>query len=291
MSKNTEIKLVGQPILSQLLQLVDKWSFKKLVQDKKSDRYYKASKSWPHFVTMMFGIFSRCDSMAETCEGLRAMSGKLNHLNLEKSPTKSSAGDGLRNRSNEFFEALYYQLIERYSSFLSDSRTHGLTVKELYIVDSTTIRLFSDILKGVGRNPVNDGKKKGGIKVHMLIDAVQCVGKFMKITAAKMHDKNFLSEIQVPQHSMLVFDKAYNYYKQFNEWTEKKIYFVTRQKSNADYSVLKTISETTLPKKQAGVLKEDEIEVSYKERKVLIILRLKAHLLPRRKRQAICIYL
>ena len=29
MSKNTEIKLVGQPILSQLLQLVDKWSFKK----------------------------------------------------------------------------------------------------------------------------------------------------------------------------------------------------------------------------------------------------------------------
>ena len=71
MSKNTEIKLVGQPILSQLLQLVDKWSFKKLVQDKKSDRYNKAFKSWPHFVTMMFGIFSRCDSMAETCVGLQ----------------------------------------------------------------------------------------------------------------------------------------------------------------------------------------------------------------------------
>ena len=29
MSKNTEIKLVGQPILSQLLNLVDKWSFNK----------------------------------------------------------------------------------------------------------------------------------------------------------------------------------------------------------------------------------------------------------------------
>ncbi len=74
--------------------------------------------------------------MAETCEGLRAMSGKLNHLDLEKSPAKSSAGDGLRNRSNEFFEALYYQLIKRYASFLSDSRTNGLTFKELYIVDS-----------------------------------------------------------------------------------------------------------------------------------------------------------
>ena len=111
MSKNTEIKLVGQPILSQLLKLVDKWSFNKLVKEKKSDYYYKAFKSWPHFVTMMFGIFSSCDSMAETCEGLRAMSGKINHLDLEKSPAKSSAGDGLRNRSNEFFEALYYELI------------------------------------------------------------------------------------------------------------------------------------------------------------------------------------
>ena len=275
MGKNTEIKLVGQPILSQLLDLVDKWSFKKLVKEQKSDYYYKAFKSWPHFVTMMFGIFSRCDSMAETCEGLRAMSGKLNHLDLEKSPAKSSAGDGLRNRSHEFFEALYYQLISRYSAFLSDSRTHGLTITELFIVDSTTIRLFSDILKGVGRNPKNDGKKKGGLKVHMLIDAVQSVGKFMKITAARMHDKTFLSNIEVPPFSMLVFDKAYNYYKQFKEWTDKQIYFVTRQKSNAAYAVLKTISETALAKKQAGVSKEEAIEVSYKEKKEVVTLLLR----------------
>jgi hypothetical protein len=39
------------------------------------------------------------------------------------------------------------------------------------IIDSTTIRLFSDILKGVGRNPEGDGRKKGGMKVHMLINA------------------------------------------------------------------------------------------------------------------------
>jgi len=58
--------------------------------------------------------------MAETCEGLRAMSGKLNHLGLSKSPAKSSAGDGLRNRKAAFFEALYYKLTAQYASFLSD---------------------------------------------------------------------------------------------------------------------------------------------------------------------------
>ena len=275
MGKNTEIKLVGQPILSQILGLVDKWSFAQLVKKKKSDYYYKAFKAWPHFVTMMFGILSRCDSMAETCEGLKGLSGKLNHLGLEKSPAKSSAGDGLRNRDNIFFEALYYELIERYKSFLSDSRTLGLTVKELFIVDSTTIRLFSDILKGVGRNPKNDGRKKGGLKVHMLIDAVQSVGKFMKITAAKMHDKIFLQEIEVPEFSMIVFDRAYNYYQQFAQWTGKNIYFVTRQKSNALYEVVQTISETKLAKKIAGVSMEQLIEISFKQGKEIILLKLR----------------
>jgi hypothetical protein len=98
---------------------------------------------------------------------------------------------------------------------LSDSQTYGLTIKELFIVDSTTIRLFTDILKGVGRNPKNDGKKKGGLKVHMLIDVSQSIAKFVKITAAKMHDKNFMKDIQVPAYSMLAFDKAYNFYRQF----------------------------------------------------------------------------
>lgn len=267
MRKNTEIKLVGQPILKQVLNLVDSLVFKRLVKERSSDYYYKSFKTWPHFVTMMFGILSRCDSMAETCEGLRAMSGKLNHLGLEKSPAKSSAGDGLRNRKSDFFEALYYSLTKQYASFLSDSQTYGLTIKQLFIVDSTTIRLFTDILKGVGRNPKNDGKKKGGLKVHMLIDASQSVAKFVKITEAKMHDKQFMKEIQVPAYSMLVFDKAYNFYRQFAYWTNKNIYFVTRQKTNAVYTVLQTLVDTASIKNKAMIYREEIIEVIYTENK------------------------
>lgn len=48
------------------------------------------------------------------------------------------------------------------------------------LIDSTMIRLFSDILKGVGRNSKNDGKKKGGLKGHMLIETVQSVERFIK---------------------------------------------------------------------------------------------------------------
>lgn len=42
-------------------------------------------------------------------------------------------------------------------------------------------------MKGVGRNPKGDGKKKGGLKVHMMIDAHADTAKFVKIKEAKMH--------------------------------------------------------------------------------------------------------
>lgn len=136
----------------------------------------------------------------------------------------------MRTRDNKFFEAVYFKLARQYQSFLSDSWIFGLTFKEVLLIDSSTKRLFSDILKGVGRNPKNDGKKKGGLKVHLLIDAVQSVGSFIKITEAKVHDKNFLKELELISYSMVVFGRDYNYYNQFVLWTTKSVFFVIRIK-------------------------------------------------------------
>jgi len=70
------------------------------------------------------------------------------------------------------------------------------------------------------------------MKVHMLIDAVQSVGRFIKMTAAKVNDQKFLKSLDLISDSMIVFDKAYNYYHQFAIWTQKRVYFVTRRKKN-----------------------------------------------------------
>jgi hypothetical protein len=263
MSKNTEISFVGQPIFKQVVKLIDAINLTSLAKKHNADYYYKAFKAKTQLITVLFGIFNRCDSMTEICEGLRAMSGKLNLLGLEKSPAKSTACDGMRNRDSKFFEDVYFSLVHHYQSFLSDSRTFGLTFKEVLLIDSTTIRLFSDLLKGVGRNPKNDGKKKGGLKVHMLIDAVQSVGRFIKITEAKVHDKNFLKELDLISYSMVVFDRAYNYYHQFALWTNKSVFFVTRIKKNAAYTVVETLREHKKEAGKAMVLLEEIIEIEY----------------------------
>ena len=132
--------------------------------------------------------------------------------------------DANTNRSYLVFETIYFELLKKYHSFISDSRLKGLSIRNLKIIDITTIRLFSDILRGVGRNTLDGSRKKGGIKVHTMMDAFSGVAEFVRMTEARTHDRKFLHHIGLPANSFIVFDKAYNLYSQFNKWTKQKLY-------------------------------------------------------------------
>jgi len=152
---------------------------------------------------------------------------------------------------------------------LSDSSSLNPPVKTLKIVDSSTISLFLDILKGVGRNPIN-GKKKGGIKMHTMINAMEDVPCLIRFSSAATHDHTFLKELNLEKHSFVVFDKAYNDYLQYLQWTDDDIYFVTRQKDNAVY---KSIKEFDLDDKTSDAVLKDELIVIEKDEKTIEIRR------------------
>ena len=267
MDKSSQNHFVGQPIFKQILDFIPRNKFDELVYRHKTDRYYKRYDSWTQLVTMLFGILSRCDSMGEICDGMKGLSGKLNHIGLPSAPAKSTAADGLRERDNEFFKEVYFMLLKYFKPLLSVSRIDNVSFAKLFIFDSSTIRLFSNIMKGVGRNPKNEGKKKGGLKVHMMVDAHTDTPNFVKISEAKQHDKNFLQYLHLAAHSMVVFDRAYNHYLQFATWTEQKVNFVCRLKKNAVYEVVETFFKEELKQGASGVLLEEHIHIHYKEEK------------------------
>ncbi len=264
MDKVSEKRLVGQPILKQIVDILPRELFDRLVLEHKSDRYYKMYDSWTQLTTLLFGILSRCDSTTEIACGMQALQGKLNYFGLDSSPAKSTIGDGLRNRDESLFRSFYFALIDYFSPLLSVSRIESVPFDHFYAFDSTTITLFSDIMKGVGRNPKGEGKKKGGLKVHMMIDVHSDTAKFARISEAKMHDKKFLKYLTLPKGSMIVFDKAYNHYAQFAQWTKDDIYFVCRLKDNAVYQVQEVLFEQKLTGDTPGVMKEEHIHLEYK---------------------------
>jgi len=267
MGKDITKNLVGQPIFKQIMNILPRDQFDLLVMQNSSDRYYKSFFSWDQLVVMLFGIFSRCDSMGEVCDGMRALAGKLNYLGMDSAPSKSTAGDALRDRDNEIFKLYYFVLIKYFEPLLSVSRKEKISFEKFYAFDSTTITLFSQVMKGVGRNPKGDGKKKGGLKVHMLTDIHADTAVFAKISEAKMHDKKFLQHLHPTKGSMLVFDKAYNYYSQFADWTDEGVYFVCRLKDNAKAEVQETLYAKSLGKDEHGVYRINHIHLRYKKDK------------------------
>lgn len=255
---------VGQPVLSQVLECIPTGIINRSCRKHQSNRYYKKLPARVHLISLLYGVFSYCNGLRELCEGMLGCEGKLTHLGMEKAPSRSTLSDANTNRSYLFFETLYFELLAKYHSFISDSRLKGLSIRNLKIIDSSTIQLFSEILRGVGRNPLNGGRKKGGIKVHTLMDAFSGVVEFVRMTEARVHDRKFLYHLDLPANSFIVFDKAYNLYSQFDKWSKEKIWFVTRMKENAVYHVSKVLMDKTKKKKAKGVIKEQLITVEYK---------------------------
>lgn len=258
-------KFSGQPILSQILDVVPSSVINSANRKHNSNRYYKKLPLRVHLVSLLYGVFSYCNGLRELCEGLLACEGKLTHLGLEKAPARSTISDANNKRSYLVFETIYYGLLRQYHSFISDSRLKGLSIRNLKVIDSTTIQLFSEMLQGVGRKPLDGSRRKGGIKVHAMMDAFSGVTEFVRMTAARVNDKKFLYHLKVEPGSWLVFDKAYTTYQQFAKWTSQRVWFVTRMKDNAVFHVTKVMADNTRKKNTKGLLKEQYVTVAVKK--------------------------
>ena len=227
---------IGQPIFSQLLFLIDKKSVHALARAHQSDRYTKKFNTYNHLVTMLYCIFHNCTSLREVTSGMQACYHRLNHLGLAYCARRSTLSDANRKRTSKVFEAIYMHLYKKFGSRLSDSLNEKEKLKtKLYIADSTTISLFKEILKNAGRTPA-DGKRKGGMKVHMLSKADEDVPCLVRMNAAASHDVGFIQNLKLSRGSIIVFDKAYLDYTQYDLWTQEGISWVTRLRDSASYT-------------------------------------------------------
>ena len=160
MGKSTHFS--GQPLYSQVINLLDKDKILKISKEHGGERYIKSFNCWSHLVVMLYAVIMRFDSLREISTSMLAEARKLSHLRLAVMPRRSTLSDANKRRPEVIFEEIYRSLYATYRSRLcSDSRSIKTPVwmKRLHIIDSTTITLFSNLIfKGVGRHP-KMGKK------------------------------------------------------------------------------------------------------------------------------------
>ncbi len=251
-------------VFRQLISLINDKTISNAVKKHDSDRYVKHFKSKDHLISMLFCSFAKCNSLREVSGAMLGLAGKINAFGLNHIPKRSTLSDANKNRKIDFFEEIYNNLLIEYGSVISDSRIKDIIKKQFKIVDSSTISLFKDILKCVGRKP-KEGKSKGGVKVHAVINADEIVPNLVWFSSAATHDHRFLEKLACDDNTIYVFDKGYNDYKAFKHFGKQNTGFVTRIKDNARYDV---VEKYDVPDEiHSGILLDEIIEVDVKEGK------------------------
>ena len=241
----------GQPVYNQLLNLLDKQKICEISKKTlKSESYVKKLDGYTHLVIMLYGVLKHFDSLRELEIGMQAEAHKLHHLGIDYMVRRSTLAEANKRRPQEFFANVYSYLLSKYGQFLADSRPKRKGKDEikakdwerlLYMMDSTTISLFDNILKGVGRHP-KSGKKKGGMKVHTVMKYLVGVPMVVQLTSAAKHDHYLLKEVHLPKDSTLAMDRAYIDYAQFQRLTDEGVCYVTKMKKNLKYKVLASVT-------------------------------------------------
>ncbi len=222
-------------IFSQLVALSSRTEFHQVVGKLGTERYSKGFSSWDHFVAMLFCQVAQAKSLREICGGLACTIGKLRHLGMKEAPNKSTLSYANKHRSWKMFQDLFYKTLGVCNMTAPKNRKFRFKNK-LLSMDSTTIALCLSLFPWAKFR-----RTKGAVKLHLLLDHDGYFPTYAYISNGKKHDVTVARTVPLPPGSIVTMDRGYNDYKLYDSWSVNGIYFVTRMKGNADYTVVEEI--------------------------------------------------
>lgn len=238
-------------IFGQILQLFSKREFYEAVQETGSDRGAKGFTCWQQFVGMLFCQLGQAHSLREICGGLASGMGKLKHLGVTAAPNRSTLSYANEHRPWQLYERLFYRFLSR-CQVPNEGNKKFRFKNKLFSLDATTIDLCLSLFDWAAFRTT-----KGAVKLHLLLDHEGYLPVFAHITEGKVHEVKVAQTLFFPPGSIVVMDRGYNDYELFGRWTTEGVWFVTRQKGNADFKV---IEQRVVPKNR-NILKDELISL------------------------------
>jgi IS4 transposase len=98
-------------------------------------------------------------------------------------------------------------------------------------------------------------RKKGAVKLHLMLNHQGCLPQWAYLTNGKVHDVKVAQTLEFEPETVVAMDRGYVDYELFGRWTDRRVWFVTRPKTNMRYRAVKNRS---VPQRGA-VLRDQEI--------------------------------
>jgi hypothetical protein len=238
-------------LFSQIISKLNRVSFNKLVKEKQTDKHQKGYNSWTHLVSMLFCQFAKSQSVRDISNGLRSATGNLNHLGMQKAPSKSTISYQNKNRDWTLFKDYYYQLLSHLGQQAGFKQIKFRIKSKIFLLDSSTISLCLSLFDWAKYKTA-----KGAVKMHTLLDYDGNLPAYVNITDGRTADNKGAYDIPLLKGSVIVADRYYNDFSLLNVWDSNSIYFVVRHKENLQY---RTVKENELPENRHGHILIDEL--------------------------------
>jgi hypothetical protein len=238
-------------LFSQIISKLDRSKFKKLVDHKQTDKHNKGFTSWTHLVSMLFCQFAKSQSVRDISNGLRSATGNLNHLGIDRAPSKSTISYQNKHRNWEIFRDYYYQLLESLGQHPTFKQTKFRVKSKIFLLDATTISLCLSLFDWAKYKTT-----KGAVKMHTLLDFDGNLPAYVNITDGKTADNKGAYDVPLLKGSVIVADRFYNDFPLLDIWDSKGVFFVIRHKQNLQFI---SIKEKELPENRHQHILKDEI--------------------------------
>jgi len=222
-------------IFSQLLAIFSRSQFETVVRRRKAEHGAKGFDCWTQFVSMLFCQLGRAHSLREICGGLASVEGKLRHLGVGNAPARSTLSYANAHRPAELFEDVFLDLLGRCQA-LAGPRKFRFKNK-LYSLDATVIDLCLSVFDWAKFR-----RAKGAVKLHLLLDHDGYLPTFALMTEGQVHEINIARTLELPCGAVVVMDRGYVDYLWLDSLDAQGVFFVTRLKENALFSIAETLS-------------------------------------------------
>jgi len=237
---------------AQVLELIDRCGFGRAVNEMDAERGAKGFRCWDQFVAMLFCQLGAAHSLREICGGLATALGRVVHLGLKEAPKRSTLAYANAHRPWELYQRVFEQVLARCQTLASARRRPFRFKNPLRVLDATVIDLCLEMFDWARFR-----RTKGAIKLHLQLQDRGCLPCWALVTEGRIHDVRVAQGLTFEPGTIVVIDRAYTDYEMFGRWTTQGVFFVTRMKSNAQYTVIHTI-----PGGPRGILRVEWIRLT-----------------------------
>ena len=249
-------------IFGQLVHLLSRREFKKIVDKHGGDKYTKTMNCWQQLMILLYAQIKELSSLRDIETAIKSRKDDWERIGVT-SAARTTLADANADRSCAIFEEMFHSFLRQCQS-IAPNHTFRVSMP-VYSHDSTLIPLCLSVYPWARYR-----KRKGAMKLHMLLDHEGYLPSFIRMTEGRCHEVNVVKKAEfgfpaLPPDSILTIDRGFLDYSWLHSLDKNGVVFIIRDKCNMAF---RTVGQHAQTVKSRGIIADELIELTnYNQKK------------------------